>query len=50
MLNPALSFLFAVNEKATCAAGGQLAGLVGGELITDVDFACRHTIARSDRV
>ena len=31
--------LFAVDEEAACAAGAELAGFIGGELVAHIDFA-----------
>src|SRR6516165_10409455 len=50
MLEFAFSFLFAVDEEPACAAGSELAGLIGGELIADVDFALGQLITRRDGV
>jgi len=50
MLDLAFCFMFAVDEKAAGPAGSKLAGFIGGELITDVNFSLRQLIMRRDGV
>src|SRR5207247_5789645 len=50
VLNFTFGFLFAVNEKAACAARGKLTGFIGSELIADVNLSLWQLIARGDRV
>ena len=50
VLNFTFGLLFAVNEKAACAAGGKLTGFIGSELIAHVNLSLWQLIARGDGV
>ena len=43
-------FLFAVDEKLAGAAGAELAGFIGGELVAHIDFSSGHRVVRTDGV
>ena len=50
MIHFRLGLLFAIDEEAACAAGAELAGFIGGELVAHIDFSGGQRVARTDGV
>ena len=50
MFHFCFGLLLAVDEEAACAAGAELAGFIGCELVAHIDFARGQRVARTDGV